>query len=74
MSPWVQVSAVELSPAFCEEAQAGLSTLPTRREVDGKPLTRRACCESAVGKPSVEIIIMVIVEKGGKLISYILGK
>lgn len=25
MSPWVQVSAAELSPAFCEEAQAGLS-------------------------------------------------
>ena len=115
MSPWVKVSAVELSPGFCEETsrkaspcchlskmgfckvlsrvrlfvtpwtaalQAPLSMgfsrqeycsvgchflLRARWEVDCKPPPRQARCESATGKPSIEIVIMVIVGKSGKM-------
>ena len=73
VTPWAIARQAPLSMGFSRQEYWRVGChflLQARWEVDCKPPPRHAHCESATGKPSVEIIIMVIVGKVEKCFWY----
>lgn len=65
----VKASAAELSPGFCEEAAGRpLPVSPQQggRWIANRSLSKHPCYESAVRKPSGEVMTVAIVGKNRK--------